>query len=291
MPLDSVQLRAQVDEYFSTLEQREERQKDPLSLSKAGEQTWDALSLLGHKHSNMYSEDYEQFSQALLSDKRFQRHLPVIAMNLLADDSHARLRQPQEHVPPNEGILQTKEAILSAAQNERGYDAVHRAAFGYIANNFDKFRNLDREDDSFLSVKYNSSNLTGSDLNIAFRDFRDYATSEIRIAANRNVLANFDKIDSSGNGAITHEEAASWLAAQPSLQCDQFEKGDARAATALPASADLCSFRRELTAALPKATSRQFSGSESITRESLSTRIDELRTTKTKFEANWGLRP
>jgi hypothetical protein len=287
MPLDSVQLREHVDNFISDLDRREQIGKSPDTSPRALRTFMVGVSKsLERENQHMEPDDYDQFSEALAKDPRFQRHLPFIAMDLMVEGS--RIRDGYSRHTDSE--LQSKSGMTAAADNKDKYDAVHRAALRYASDNFDKFRNYDTTDDFFRIG--NAWDITRSDLEKGMRSFQDYTLADVRIAANQKMLDDFSKIDANGNGSITTKETAPWMATFPGMrECIRMSDYSPfhPYGAAVKETAYLCAFQSELTNAAPQQTHRIMPSSENLTREQLSTRIDELRAKKTQFEQHWGI--
>jgi hypothetical protein len=286
MPLDSVQLREHVDNFISDLDRREQVGKSPDTMRGLTTFMLGVSQSLKQKNGRMEPDDYDQFSEALAKDQKFQRYLPFIAMDLLVEGSHIRDGYSRE----SDSELQSKSGMTAAADNKDKYDAVHRAALRYASDNFDKFRNYDKSDD-FFGIG-NAWGITRSDLVKGMRSFQDYALADVRIAANQKMLDEFNNIDTNGNGALTTTETARWMATSPrtrdcigSSSYSPFHPYGA----AVQETPYLCAFQSELNHAAPQQTDRIMPSSENLTREQLSTRVDELRAQKTQFEAHWGI--
>jgi hypothetical protein len=282
MPLDSVQLRSQVDKFISALDEEDSAAKNPEGSPVIIDSVRDMLQ---RKNSGSDPDEYDQFSEALAKDPRFQKKLPFIAMDLLVDSW-----QSGRHLLFSEvGELQSKSGAVAGAINKEKYDAVHRAALQHLADNFDKYRGFDKADD-FTGLG-NAWKITSKDITAGTKAFRDYRMADVAIAANQKLLKEFDKIDRNGDGAINLPETRSWLAESYGLEPCRALYLPRRYAPSSYVQMISCAFLVELHQAAPQQTDRMLPSSQKLTRQNLSSRIDELTTKKNQFEEQWGLKP
>jgi hypothetical protein len=282
MPLDSIQLRSQVDKFISALDEEDFAAKNPegsaVIIGSVGQ-------MLQRKNSGSDPDEYDQFSEALAKDPRFQKKLPFIAMDLLVDSW-----QSGRHLLFSEdGELQSKSGAVPGAINKEKYDAVHRAAVKYLADNFDKYRGFDKADD--FTGFGNAWKITSKDITAGTKAFRDYRMADVAIAANQKLLNEFDKIDRNGDGAINLPETSSWLAESFDIRACRALDRPTRYVPYRDVNMIGCAFLVKLYEAAPQETDRMLPSSQKLTRQNLSSRIDELSTKKSQFEEQWGLKP
>lgn len=221
MPLFDDPVKQSVDRFFSALDgdagARKELglQADGKELAAAGH----ALRSLSEKTDN---ELFEDVTKSIAKDPRITKHLPELALAALSMNGELKedffITNPTINTDKDQTTI-SKAEVIAAAGDAKAFDPVHQKALQYVVDNFDRFRNFERVDDSSSVFAANSPNLTGYDLSKALQRLielkqqpQQEQTTYLKLRALDEIIGEFDKIDGNKSGKISASEGQAWLA-------------------------------------------------------------------------------